>query len=85
LFAHVSNQTEPLPLFLDDHFVHYDQKRLEQALRCIAELGEQHQVFLFTCTDREQMFLQPLFADSNRHAIHRLADADGVRQVVAPL
>lgn len=72
LFLHVSAQTEPLPLFLDDHFVHYDQKRLEQALRYLAALGEEHQVFLFSCTERERRFLEPLLAASERHTFHSL-------------
>lgn len=73
LFTHFSEQTEPLPLFLDDHFVHYDQQRLEQALDYVAMLSEQHQIFLFTCMQREGAYLQPLLSSANRHALHRLA------------
>lgn len=73
LLQHVSQQTEPLPLFLDDHFVHYDQDRLERALMYLLELGEQHQIFLFTCVEREQLFLAKWLRAHDRHAIHQLA------------
>lgn len=73
LLHHVSQQTEPLPLFLDDHFVHYDQDRLERALTYLLELGEQHQIFLFTCVEREQLFLAKWLRANERHAIHQLA------------
>lgn len=72
LFKHVSEQTEPLPLFLDDHFVHYDQVRLERALSYLLELGEGHQIFLFSCVEREQQFLADALHSGSRHAVHQL-------------
>jgi DNA repair exonuclease SbcCD ATPase subunit len=68
----VSRQTEPLPLFLDDHFAHYDQERLERTLAYVAELSEEHQVFLFTCQQRELTLLEPYLRGSDRHKVHRL-------------
>ncbi|TRY24385.1 AAA family ATPase [Brevibacillus sp. LEMMJ03] len=68
----VSRQTEPLPLFLDDHFAHYDQERLERTLTFVAELSEEHQVFLFTCQERELTLLEPYLRGSDRHMVHRL-------------
>jgi DNA repair exonuclease SbcCD ATPase subunit len=68
----VSRQTEPLPLFLDDHFAHYDRERLERTLAYVAELSEEHQVFLFTCQEREQILLEPYLRGSDRHMVHRL-------------
>jgi DNA repair exonuclease SbcCD ATPase subunit len=41
--------SEPLPLFLDDPFVHFDPDRKAQALDIIRTLAERHQVLLFTC------------------------------------
>ncbi|USG66803.1 AAA family ATPase [Brevibacillus ruminantium] len=72
LLRHVSAQSEPLPIFLDDHFVHYDAERLEAALQALLELAEEHQVFLFSCTEREQVHLQPLMEASHRHRLHTL-------------
>ncbi|MFQ5598993.1 MAG: AAA family ATPase [Candidatus Krumholzibacteriia bacterium] len=40
---------ERLPLLLDDPFVQYDPERLRAALDLVAELTQEHQVFLFTC------------------------------------
>ncbi|MEJ8545888.1 ATP-binding protein [Brevibacillus borstelensis] len=76
LHRHVSQQTEPLPLFLDDHFVHYDPERLERALHTVMELAEDYQIFLFTCTDRESRLLQPFLHGSGRHRLHALTEVD---------
>lgn len=40
---------QPLPLLLDDLFVHFDEQRLAQALPVLEELAEGRQVVLFTC------------------------------------
>lgn len=74
LFHHVSQQTEPLPLFLDDHFVHYDQRRLEQALAYLEEVSEEQQIFLFSCTDRELLVWERILSSSQRHQVHALAE-----------
>lgn len=42
---------EALPIFLDDAFVLYDDKRLEQTLRVLSGLNRQ--ILLFTCQKRE--------------------------------
>ncbi|MGN7469407.1 ATP-binding protein [Brevibacillus sp. SAFN-007a] len=72
LLQHVSKRTEPLPLFLDDHFVHYDDERLQRTLAYIAKLAEEHQVFLFSCQERERRMLAPLLQGSNRHKVHAI-------------
>jgi|GEM_PF-764659 len=69
---HLSAEKEALPLFLDDHFIHYDQTRLENALAFLLELAEEHQVFLFTCQNRELEYLEPLLAQNARHRIHTM-------------
>ncbi|QQE75271.1 AAA family ATPase [Brevibacillus composti] len=72
LLRHVSGQSEPLPIFLDDHFVHYDAGRLERTLELLAELSREHQVFLFSCTERERELLQPWIEGDGRHRLHLL-------------
>ncbi|MGG1663047.1 ATP-binding protein [Brevibacillus sp. NRS-1366] len=74
LLHHVSKQTEPLPLFFDDHFVHYDQERLRRALEYVVMLSEEQQIFLFTCQDRELRLLEPLIGKSGRHRVHQLGE-----------
>jgi uncharacterized protein YhaN len=45
----LSTGNERIPLLLDDPFANYDDARLENALRLLLEVGEEHQVLLFTC------------------------------------
>lgn len=42
-------QIEPLPIVLDDIFVRFDEKRQEDTLRFLMDLGKTQQIFLFTC------------------------------------
>ncbi len=70
--VHHAKQSEPLPLFFDDHFVHYDEERLRRTLDYVAMLAQEHQVFLFTCHERELRMLAPLLGQGERHAVHRL-------------
>lgn len=42
-----------LPLFLDDSFVQYDDKRLQHMLKLLVELGDSRQIILLTCQQRE--------------------------------
>lgn len=72
LLDHVSRQSEPLPLFFDDHFVHYDAARLRRTLDYLTELAQTHQIFLFTCQERELQMLEPLLRVSHRHLAHTL-------------
>lgn len=46
---------EELPVVLDDTFVFYDEERLEQTLRWLAE--NKKQVLIFTCQNREEEIL----------------------------
>jgi exonuclease SbcC len=52
------NQEHKLPLFLDDAFVQYDDKRLASTLNFLLDYAEQHQVLLFTCHNREMDYLR---------------------------
>jgi len=42
-----------LPLFLDDSFVQYDDRRLQNMLNLLLELGDNRQIILLTCQQRE--------------------------------
>ncbi len=70
LLRYVSAEREPLPVFFDDHFINYDEERLQRALDYLIGLAEEHQIFLFTCQQREKNYLQSHLAGSDRHAIH---------------
>ncbi len=39
----------PLPLLLDDLFVHFDEQRLVHTLPVLEDLARERQVILFTC------------------------------------
>ena len=49
---------EEYPVILDDTFVFYDDKRLENTLKWLA--GHKKQVLIFTCQKREQQILKKL-------------------------
>jgi uncharacterized protein YhaN len=42
-------ETVPLPIIMDDPFVHFDRFRTEQMVQLITELEKQHQFLYFTC------------------------------------
>jgi len=48
------------PLLLDDPFVNYDDKRVENTISLLRDLYANHQVVLFTCTDRYDQFADTL-------------------------
>ncbi|NLX87690.1 MAG: hypothetical protein GXY97_11175 [Clostridiales bacterium] len=43
-----------LPLFLDDSFVQYDRRRLENVMGYLLEEAKERQIILFTCHGRER-------------------------------
>lgn len=49
-----------LPLILDDTFVNYDDRRMTQALRYLAEISRERQIILFTCHKREKEILDSI-------------------------
>lgn len=49
-------QEEPMPILLDEVFAMYDDKRLLQSLKWLAE--EKEQVLIFTCNKREMHILE---------------------------
>ena len=51
-------QEDPAPLVLDDALASFDDERLGLALDCLARLGEERQILLFTCHGRERAALE---------------------------
>ena len=51
---------EKMPIILDEIFAYYDTKRLENILRYIAKRFCEHQIIIFTCTNREKEILENL-------------------------
>lgn len=47
-----------LPVILDDSLVHFDGKRIREALRILGEIATEHQVILCTCQSRERRLLE---------------------------
>ena len=56
---------ENMPIILDESFAYYDEQRLENILKYINEKFKNHQVIIFTCTDREKDILNKLGIDFN--------------------
>lgn len=52
---HMLMKEEPLPFLLDETFANYDEERLRQTLRWLAE--QENQIFLFTCRETEMRLL----------------------------
>lgn len=46
---HLDDGRDPLPLFLDEVFVNWDQERRRGALDVLAQMAERRQIFFFTC------------------------------------
>ena len=46
------------PLILDDALVRFDQLRMERAMELLKELSENRQILLFSCQDREKLWLE---------------------------
>lgn len=53
--GHMLMKEEPLPFLLDETFANYDEQRLRQTLRWLAE--QENQIFLFTCRETEMSLL----------------------------
>lgn len=58
---------ENMPIILDEVFAYYDDNRLKETLKNIKDnYGDNHQVILFTCTNREENVLRELGYKYNR-------------------
>lgn len=51
---------EKMPIILDEVFAYYDTERLTNILKYINEEFKNHQVIIFTCTNREKEILEKL-------------------------
>jgi len=58
-----------LPLMMDDSFVQYDDLRLKKAMEFLIVLGQQQQIMIFTCQNREKDILDSLGAKYNYIAL----------------
>ncbi len=52
-----SMKKDNFPLILDDSFIQYDDKRIENILKFLGKLSERNQIILFTCHSREREML----------------------------
>ena len=50
-------QDKHVPLILDDAFLSFDDDRLHAALNYLLQEGENRQILLFTCQQRESAYL----------------------------
>ena len=51
---------ENMPVILDETFAYFDEERLKNILLFLQKQSENHQVILFTCTNREKQILDGL-------------------------
>lgn len=63
--AEVLSGTPDFPLFLDDSFVQYDEKRLRGVMRLLGDLSKGHQIVLFSCHGREVQVARDLGLEFN--------------------
>lgn len=56
---------ETMPIILDEAFAYYDTERLEYVLRYIKEKFSNHQIIIFTCTNREEKILDSINVSFN--------------------
>lgn len=56
---------ENLPIILDETFVYFDQQRLKNILRYLQDKNYDHQIIIFTCSNREENALNELKIEYN--------------------
>ena len=56
---------EKMPIILDEAFAYYDDERLENILKYLIERFNNHQLIIFTCTNREKEILDKLNIEYN--------------------
>ena len=56
---------EKMPIMLDEAFAYYDDERLENILKFLNDNMNEHQVIIFTCTQREKRVLDKLNMEYN--------------------
>jgi len=61
----IEKDGEKLPLFLDEVFTQYDNRRLEEVYRFLCNLSAERQIVLFTCRSEELALVRTLSGDVN--------------------
>ena len=56
---------EKMPIILDEVFAYYDTERLKNILKYIVQRFSDHQIIIFTCTNREKELLNELNINFN--------------------
>ena len=56
---------EKMPIILDEAFAYYDDERLENILKYLIERFNNHQLIIFTCTNREKNILDKIDVSYN--------------------
>ncbi len=56
---------EKMPVILDETFAYFDEERLKNILLFLQKQSENHQIILFTCTNREKQILDSLHISYN--------------------
>lgn len=51
---------EKLPIILDESFAYFDEERLKNILLFLSTYAKEHQIILFTCTNREKELLDSI-------------------------
>jgi uncharacterized protein YhaN len=54
-----------MPIILDEAFAYFDNERLQNILKYIAENYQERQVLIFTCSNREKETLNNLNLEYN--------------------
>ena len=57
--------TEKIPIILDEAFAYFDNKRLENIIKYLSENYSDHQIIIFTCSNREKDTLDKLNIEYN--------------------
>ena len=57
--------TEKMPIILDEVFAYYDDERLKNVLLFLNEKCKEHQILIFSCTNREKELLEKLNINFN--------------------
>ena len=56
---------EKMPIILDETFAYYDENRLQNILKFLIKKAQEHQIIIFTCTNREKNILNQSGVDYN--------------------
>ena len=56
---------EKMPIILDEAFAYYDDFRLENILKFLSSQLKEHQLIIFTCSNREKNILDNLLIEYN--------------------